>query len=61
MGKSGFNSGFWNVIQSGKIQNRAFIQGFDKSIERLDQIEKDFNKLLIKESNEAEKELRDRV
>jgi hypothetical protein len=44
MEKSRFDSGFWNNILSGKFQSLAFIQGFDRSIERLDQLEKDNKK-----------------
>jgi hypothetical protein len=62
MGKSGIESGFWNSMHSGAfIQNRAFMMGFDRSIERLDQMERDQKKLQKKEGNEAEKEHRNRV
>lgn len=43
------------------IQNQAFMLGFDRSIERLEQMEKDQKKLQKKEGNEAEKEHRNRV
>ncbi|GAB3219421.1 hypothetical protein GCM10027454_08940 [Algoriphagus aestuariicola] len=62
MEKSRVESGFWEVVISGRFyQNIAFIKGFDRSIARLEQIEKDLKKTGKKEGDEAEKKLRDRV